>query len=61
MFYADNGMVASSDPIRLQGAFNALVGLFYRVGLYTNAGKGIIFHLDKILYLLYAGRKYLKW
>ena len=23
--------------------------------------KGIIFHLDKILYLLYAGRKDLKW
>ena len=33
LLYADNGMVASSDPACLQGAFNALVGLFDRVGL----------------------------
>ena len=33
LFYADNGMVASSDPRWLQGAFNTLVGLFDRVGL----------------------------
>ena len=32
-------MVASSDPVWLQGAFNALVGLFDRVGLRTNVGK----------------------
>ena len=33
MFYANYGMVASSDPAWIQGAFNALVGLFDRVGL----------------------------
>ena len=33
LFYADDGMVASSDPRWLQWAFNALVGLFERVGL----------------------------
>ena len=33
LFYADNGMVASSNPVCLQGAFNALLGLFDRVGL----------------------------
>ena len=33
LFYADDGMVASSDPHWLQWAFNALVGLFERVGL----------------------------
>ena len=32
-------MVASSDPRWLQWAFNALVGLFERVGLHTNVGK----------------------
>ena len=39
LFYADNGMVESSDPQWLQWAFNALVGLFERVGLHTNVGK----------------------
>ena len=33
LFYADDGMVASSDPLWIQGAFNTLVGLFDRVGL----------------------------
>ena len=41
LFYADDGMVASSDPAWLQGAFTALVGLFDRVGLRTNAGKTV--------------------
>ena len=38
IFYADNGMVVSSDPARLQGAFTSLVSLFDRVGLRTNVG-----------------------
>ena len=33
LFYADDGMVALLEPVWLQGAFNALVGLFDRVGL----------------------------
>ena len=33
LFYADDGMVISSDPAWLQGAFTALVGIFDRVGL----------------------------
>ena len=41
LFYADNGMVASADPAWLQGSFNALVGLFERVGLQTNPGKTV--------------------
>ena len=41
LFYADNGMVASSDPGWLQGAFNTLVGLFDRVGLQINVGKTV--------------------
>ena len=41
LFYADDGMVASSDPRWLQGAFNTLVGLFYRVVLRTNVGKTV--------------------
>ena len=40
-FYADDGMVASSEPLWLQGAFNTLVGLFDRVGLQTNFGKTV--------------------
>ena len=46
LFYADDGMVASSDPRWLQGVFNTLVGLFDRVGLRTNIGEtvGIVFH-----------------
>ena len=39
LFYADNGMVASSNPRWLQWAFTTLVGLFDRVGLDTNTGK----------------------
>ena len=46
LFYADDGMVASLDPVWMQGAFNALLGLFNMVGLQTNAGKtvGMVFH-----------------
>ena len=46
LFYADDVMVAWSDPGWLQGAFNTLVGLFDRVGLRTNVGKtvGMVCH-----------------
>ena len=46
LFYADNGMVASSDPQWLQDTFSTLVGLFNRVGLDTNARKtvGMVCH-----------------
>ena len=40
-FYMDYGMVASSDPRWIQGAFSTLVGLFDWVGLRTNAGKTV--------------------
>ena len=39
LFYADDGMVASSDPCWLQWACNYLVSLFERVGLRKNVGK----------------------
>ena len=41
LFYADDGMVASSDPQWIQGAFSTLVGLFGRVGLRNNFGKTV--------------------
>ena len=41
LFYADDGMVASSNPRWLQWDFNALVGLFDCVGLHTNMGKTV--------------------
>ena len=41
VFYADNGMVVSSDPTWLQGAFSALVAIFDRVGLRTNVNKTV--------------------
>ena len=46
LFYADNGMFASSDPGWLHGALKTLVGLFDRMGLQTNAGKtvGMVCH-----------------
>ena len=34
-------MVVSSDTAWLQGAFNALVAIFDRVGLLTNVGKTV--------------------
>ena len=40
-FYADDGVVASSNPRWLQGAFNSLVGLFDRVGLRNNFRKTV--------------------
>ena len=39
LFYADDGMVALSEPCWLQDAFSTLVGIFNRVGLRTNVGK----------------------
>ena len=41
LFYTENGMIASSDPRWIQGAFNNLVGLFYMVSLRTNVGKTV--------------------
>ena len=41
LFYADDSMVASSNPRWLQWAFNTLVRLFDRVGLQTNVGKTV--------------------
>ena len=38
-FYSYDGIVASYDPLWIQGAFNTLVSLFDRVGLRTNVGK----------------------
>ena len=42
LFYADNGMVASSNLRWLQWAFDTLVSLFERVGLRRNVGKTVI-------------------
>ena len=39
VFYADNGMVVSSDRKWLQVAFITLVGLLDEVGLWTNVGN----------------------
>ena len=39
--YDDDSLVASTDPVWLQGAFDTLSGLFNRVGLHTNAGKTV--------------------
>ena len=41
IFYADDGMVVSSDPTWLQGAFTALLAIFDRVGLMTNVSKTV--------------------
>ena len=38
LFYADEGMLAPTDLECLQGAFDALVGLFDQVGLRMNIG-----------------------
>ena len=44
-FYAENGLVVSTNPDCLKGAFDTLTGLFDRVELRTNVGKtvGMIF------------------
>ena len=46
IFYAYDGMVASSDPRWLHGAVNTLFGLFDEVGLRTNFGRtvGMVCH-----------------
>ena len=41
LFYADDGMVASSDLRWLQGSFSTLVGMFDRVGLKTNVSNTV--------------------
>ena len=41
LFYAYDGMVASSDPCWIKWAFDALVSLFKRVGLWTIVGKTV--------------------
>ena len=42
LFYADDGMVVSSDPRWLQGAFSILVEFFDRVGLRNNFGNTVV-------------------
>ena len=41
LLYADDGMVALSNPRWLQWAFDTLVGSFKRVGLRTNVGNTV--------------------
>ena len=41
LFYANDSMVTSLEPIWIQGAFITLVGLFDRVVLNTNVGKTV--------------------
>ena len=36
LFCANDGLVASPESARIQGAFDTLTGLFDRVGLHTN-------------------------
>ena len=45
LFYANNGVVASTDPGWLQLEFYLMTGLFDRVGLQTNVHKtvGMVF------------------
>ena len=45
-FYVNYGLVASTEPVWLQGAFYTLTGLFDRVRLQTNARNavGMIYH-----------------
>ena len=38
-FYVDYEIVASTDPVWLQTAFDTLTGIFDRVGLLTNVRK----------------------
>ena len=38
-FYADDGVLASRDPVKLQRAIDVLIALFERVGLRTNTTK----------------------
>ena len=39
--YADDSLVASTDPVWLQGAFDTLTEFFNMVGLPKNAGKTV--------------------
>ena len=45
-FYADDGLVASTQPERLKRAVDFLTVLFNKVGLQTNTAKmvGMVFH-----------------
>ena len=38
-YYADYGLVESTNLLWLQGAFNTLTGMFERVGLWKKVGK----------------------
>ena len=46
IFYADAGMVASTNPGCLQTTFDTMTGLFDRVGLKTNVWEtvGVVCH-----------------
>jgi hypothetical protein len=39
VFYVNDGLIASRDPVWLQELFDILIGLFERIGLFTNASK----------------------
>ena len=48
LFCADDGMVASSEPRWIQGAFNTLVGLFDRVGLRKMTGRQLAWSVTPV-------------
>ena len=41
VFYADDRVVASTDPVWLQTTFDMLMGIFNHVGLKTNVCKTV--------------------
>ena len=40
-FYVDGGLVESTDPVWLQGAYDTLTGFFNRVGIWKNPRKTV--------------------
>ena len=50
-FYADDGMVASSNPVWIHTAFEILTGLFDWVRLKNNVQKtvGMVFHILRVV------------
>ena len=45
-FYANDGLMASTQPERLHRVFDVLTGLFNHIGLHKNTAKtvGMVFH-----------------
>ena len=49
-FYAEDGLIASTNPVWMQWGFNVLIDLFENVGIITNVSNMVVWCVKMVPY-----------